>query len=74
MKPSKDNKRIWIRTKNQLTEAEEKASRNMSEFIGVPLVKKRLKIVRKLQEFDLVNEEAEIVDDVKPHAFGDLSE
>ena len=33
MKPSKDNKRIWIRTKNQLTEAEEKQRKFDHDYV-----------------------------------------
>ena len=44
---------------------EEKARRIMSELLGVPLTKKKLNIFGIQQEFDLVNERAKIVGDVK---------
>jgi len=51
--------------KTPAIEAEEKARSIMSKLFGIPLVKKKLEIFGKIQEFDLTNEEAKIVGDVK---------
>ena len=51
--------------KTSSTDAEENARGIMSKLLGIKLAKKKLKVFGKMQEFDLVNEEARIVGDVK---------
>ena len=52
-------------TESPHVRAEKKGRRIMSQLLGVSLMKKKLEIFGRMQEFDLVNEQEKIVGDVK---------